>query len=217
MNRNRGLAGEILAAAVTLERGLESVRAVMASEENRFTRALSDLQTLAETEGMPIAIVGGLGAIRYGVLVSTQDIDVAVARENLETLLRAAPLYGFKVAWEAESGWHTLTHGDVEINVVPEGGKARNTAPTAIPGPNQLGVVQGLGYASLAGWMELKLSSGRQKDRAHVVEVMKINPPKSIREARDHIAKVHQDYLALFDQLYQEAQEEKSQESQRGH
>lgn len=131
--RNR-LPGEILAAVAVLNRGSESVRAVLHSEENRFTRALADLQRLSQGEGVPIAIVGGLAAIRYGYPAATQDINIAIARDQLETLVRVAPKNGFKVAWEAESGWHTLTHGDVEINVVPEGGIARNTAPTTIPG-----------------------------------------------------------------------------------
>jgi hypothetical protein len=206
---------EILAAVAILNRGAESIRAVMAGEENRFSRALEDLQRLAEAEGIPIAIVGGLGAIRYGYPAATQDIDVVVAREHLDRLVQVAPRYGFKVAWEARSGWHTLTHGDVEIKVVPEGGKARTTAPTTIPGPVQLGVAQGLGYARLPGWMELKLSSGRQKDLAHVVEVMKKTSTEALQEVRDHLATVHSSYLDLFDRLSQQAQEEGEQENQR--
>ncbi|MBM3999556.1 MAG: hypothetical protein FJ297_08475 [Planctomycetes bacterium] len=213
--RNR-LSREIMASAAILNRGSESVRAVMASEENRFTHALTDLQRLSHGEGIPIAIVGGLGAIRYGYPAATQDIDIGVARSQLDALVKVAPRYGFKVAWEAKSGWHTLTHGDVEINVVPEGGKARNKAPTTIPGPSKLGVQQGLDYASLRGWLELKLSSGRQKDRGHVVEVMKKAEWQSLQEAREYIAQVHQSYVELFDQLYEEAQEERKQEEQRG-
>jgi hypothetical protein len=88
---------------------------------------------------------------------------------------------------------------------------ASNTAPATIPGPADLGVASGLGYASLVGWMELKLSSGRQKDLAHVVEVMKKTPADAIQEARQQIAQVHE-YLILFDQLYVQAQAEKQQE-----
>lgn len=188
----------------------------MNSEENRFSRALTDLQRLAQTEGVPIAIVGGLGAIRYGYPAATQDIDIVVARDQLELLVAAAPRYGFKVVWEAKTGWHTLMHDDVEINVVPEGGKARNVSPTTIPGPAALGVLEGLDYASLPGWIELKLSSGRQKDRAHIVEVMKVTDEQSIQTARDAIGRVHPMYLELFDELLDEAREEMEQEDQRG-
>jgi hypothetical protein len=210
------LSREILDSVAILNRGAESVRAVMATEENRFTRALADLQRLSQGEGIPLAIVGGLGAIHHGYPAVTQDIDIGVARDQLEALVRVAPKYDFKVTWQAKSGWHTLTHGDVEINIVPEGGKARNNSPTTIPGPATLGVQQGLGYANLAGWMELKLSSGRQKDRAHIVEVMKKADPESLQNVRVHLAQVHQSYMELFDQLLEEAQEEKEQEEQRG-
>ena len=213
---NSALSREILASVAILNRGSESVRAVLASEENRFTRALTDLQRLAQGEGIPIAIVGGLAAIRYGYPAATQDIDVGIARNQLEAFVKAAPCYGFKVVWEAKSGWHTLAHGDVEINVVPEGGKARDASPTTIPGPSQLGVQQGLAYASLPGWIELKLSSGRQKDRGQVVEVMKKTDSQSLHIAREYIAQIHQSYLELYDTLLEEAQQERTQEEQRG-
>lgn len=211
----KSLPAAILASVAILNRGSESVRAVMTSEENRFSRALASLQRLSLAEKIPLAIVDGLGTIRYGYPAATQDIDIAVSQNRLEQLLQSAPQYGFKVAWKAPSGWHTLTHDDVEINVVPEGGKARNTAPTTIPGPAQLGVPQGLDYASLPGWIELKLSSGRQKDRAHVVEVMKKIDETRLQAARSHIASVHQSYLELFDRLLEEARDERAQEDER--
>ena len=163
-----------------------------------------------------MAIVGGLAAIRYGYPAATQDIGIAIARDHLDSLLRKAVSYGFKVASNAPSGWHTLTHDDVEINIVPEGGKARNTSPTTIPSPAQLGVAIGLDYASLPGWMELKISSGRQKDRGHLVEVMKQTDAPALLSARQHLAHIHATYLAAFDQLLEAAQEEKVQEQERG-
>ena len=215
-DRQTRLSRDILASVAILDRGSESVRAVLSSEENRFSHALEDLQRLATEENIPLAIVGGLAAIRYGYPAATQDIDIAVARSQLEAFVRAAPKYGFKVAWEAKSGWHTLTHGDVEINIIPEGGKAKNTAPTTIPGPAQLGVRHGLDYASLPGWIELKVSSGRQKDDAHIVEAMKKANPQAVQSVREHLTQVHPTYLALFDRLLAKAEEEKAQEGERG-
>jgi hypothetical protein len=171
---------------------------------------------LSQQEQIPIAIVGGLAAIHFGYPAVTEDIDVAIAKNHLSALLAAASKYGFKIAWEAESGWHTLIHGDVEINIVPEGEKARNSSPTTIPGPVQLGVESGLDYASLSGWLELKISSNRQKDRAHIVEVLKQLTPQQIQNANEHLAAVHPAYLAAFGELAVEAEAEKQQEQQRG-
>lgn len=210
------LSSEIMESARILNRGSESVKAVMEKEDNRFSQALEDLQRLALAEEIPIAIVGGLAAIRYGYPAATQDIDIVVARDQLALLIQTGPKFGFKVAWQSDSGWHTITHGDVEINIVPQGGKARDSSPTTIPGPAELGVAKGLDYASLSGWIELKISSGRQKDRAHVVEVMKQTVADEIAAARVHIDSVHKDYVDIFDQLQKEAQDERQQEQGRG-
>ena len=187
------LSYEIKSALETLSRGSECIDAVrsMNSEENRFTRALEDLQRLAEEEHISLAIVGGLGAIHFGYPAATQDIDIAIDRRNLQSLIDASSRYGLKVASESKSGWHTLTHDDVEINIVPEGAKARDSSPTVIPGPQQMGLDTGLHYAPIEYWMELKISSGRQKDRAHVVEVLKTLSPIAIEKIRNHLCNVH--------------------------
>lgn len=185
------------------------------TEENRLSLALQDLQRLAVEQDIPIAIVGGLGAIRYGYPAATQAIDIAVQQDHLAGLLLAAPRYGFKIAWESTTGWHTLTHGDVEINVVPEGGRAKDSSPTEIPGPKQMGVLRGLDYASIESWIELKISSGRQKDLAHVVEVLKKADEKSIVKIEQHLLQVYESYSALFKQLLPEAIAESGQEKDR--
>jgi hypothetical protein len=197
-----------------LSRGSEGIDAVMGTThgENRFSNALTALRTLAESEGIPIAIVGGLGAIRYGYPAATQDIDIAVSRDDLDKLVRRAKEYGFRIAWESKSGWHTLTHGDVEINVVPEGGKSRDDSPTTIPGPRQMGVAIGLDYATLERWMELKISSGRQKDRAHVVEVLKKSSQATVEMIERHLHRVHTSYVSQFLELRQQAIVELEQE-----
>ncbi|MGE5192568.1 MAG: hypothetical protein ACM3U2_08705 [Deltaproteobacteria bacterium] len=207
---------ELRAAAALLERGSESIRAVTAGEQNRFTRAFEALNRLALANGTQFAIVGGLAAIHFGYPAITEDIAIVVARDALDRLLADAPRFGFKVTWRSNAGWHTLQFEDVEINIVPEGGKARDSAPTTIPGPTNLGVASGLGYSDLPGWIELKLSAGRAKDRTHIVEVLKSLAPEKISEIRRHVSRVHSRYRKLLDQLIEEAKEEKRQEGERG-
>src|ERR1700730_4581730 len=50
-----------------------------------------------------------------------------------------------------------------------------------IPGPEQLGVREGAGYAGIAGWMETKLGSYRVQDQAEVVQVIKVTTPATLR------------------------------------
>jgi len=177
---------------------------------------MDDLRRLATDAKISIALVGGLAAVHYGFRGSTDDIDVAIGRDHLERFLRYAPQYGFKVQWRSKSGWHTLEHGDVEINVVPEGGRARNTAPTTIPGPEKMGVTEGLGVACLSVLLELKLAAGRVKDKGHIVELLKRVPAEEITRCRTHIQGVHEDYLNELDRLLQSVEEEKEQERERG-
>jgi len=130
----------------TLSCGSESIEVVlnMNPEENRFTRALQDLQRLAEDQQIRLAIVGGLRANHFGYPAARQDIDIAIDRKNLQSVIDVSPRYRLKVTWESKLGWHTLTHDDVEINIVPEGGKARDTSTTVIHGPYQMGLKTGL-------------------------------------------------------------------------
>ena len=104
----------------------------------------------------------------------------------------------------------------VPIDVVPEGRKPRNDAPTAIPSPEKLGVREGAGYAKLGGWIETKLGACRVQDRADVVQIIKVTTPTTLRRIRKHLGKTHALYVQRFDELLATAKEEKEQERERG-
>ena len=211
------LTTEMNRAIAILSRGCEGIEAVMSStsESNRFTNALEDLQRLSNENQIPIAIVGGLATIRYGYPAATQDIDIAVSERDLGTLVHVASRYRFKVVWESKIGWHTLIHGDVDIKVVPEGGRAKDTSPTSIPSPIEMGVISGLDYARIESWVELKISSGRQKDRAHIVEVLKKSDQSTIDRIAGHLRQIDESYSLAFRDLLAEAIEERQQEQNR--
>jgi hypothetical protein len=192
------------------------VRSVIAAEDNRFSRAMADLRRLADEKNIPMALVGGMAAAHYGFRGGTEDIDVAIGKDNLDRFLLYAPQYGFKVQWKSKTGWHTLEHGDVEINVVPEGGKSKDTSPTTIPGPAQMGVEKGLGIVCFPVLMELKLAAGRGKDIGHILELLKRAPEGEIPRCQDYVRGVHPDYARELDRLVQQAEEEKQQEVERG-
>jgi hypothetical protein len=206
---------DVAEAMLNLERVVAAVNG-QEEQQSRFAKALATLKTLSRKEGIPLAIVGGLAAIHHGYERFTKDIDVVVRSRNLDVLTRVAPHYGIKVIWKDPQGWHKLQCEGVPIDVVPEGRKPRNDAPTAIPGPEQLGVREGAGYAGIAGWMETKLGSYRVQDRADVVQVMKVTAAAILRKVRKHIGKAHALYLHRFDELLGSAKEEKEQERARG-
>jgi hypothetical protein len=199
----------------TLERIVAAVKGHEA-QETKFAKALAALQALSRKEGIPLAIVGGLAAIHHGYERFTKDIDVVVRSGHLDILTRVAPQYGIKIIWNDPDGWHKLQCEGVPVDVIPEGRKPRKDAPIAIPGPEQLGVRDGTGYAGIAGWMETKLGSYRVQDQADVVQVIKVATPAALRRIRKHLGKVHAIYLRRFDELLQVATEEKEQERERG-
>ncbi len=198
-----------------LERMVATVQGE-ATSESKFARVLTTLETLARKKGIALAIVGGLAAIHYGYQRFTKDIDVVVQGSHLDVLTRVAPQYGIKVIWKDPEGWHKLQCGGVPIDVVPEGRKPRKDAPTAIPGPRQLGVREGAGYAGIAGWVETKLGSYRVQDRADVVQVIKVSTPVTLRKIRKHLGKANDTYLQRFEELLAAAREEQEQERERG-
>lgn len=182
------------------------------AEDSKIARALTTLQTLSQKEGIPLAIVGGLAAIRHGYERFTKDIDVVVGSGNLAVLTRVAPRYGIKVIWKDSDGWHKLQCEGISIDVVPEGRKPRKDAPTRIPTPEQLGVTEGADYASVAGWVETKLGSFRIQDQADVVQVIKVTSAANLRRIRKHLTTVHAVYLKRFDDLFAAAKAEVEEE-----
>src|SRR5713101_10032338 len=209
---------KIINAAVAMA-NLEGMVAAVKGHDGQgsnFAKALATLKALSLKEGIPLAIVGGLAAIHHGYERFTKDIDVVVRSGNLDILTRVAPQYGIKVIWKDPDGWHKLQCEGVPIDVVPEGRKPRKDAPAAIPGPEQLGVREGAGYAGIAGWMATKHASYRVQDRADVVQVIKVTTAASLRRIRKHLDKAHAIYLRRFDEMLAAAKEEEEQERERG-
>lgn len=202
-------------ALADLERTVAAVKGEQPAE-SRVARALATLEALSRQEGIPMAVVGGLAAIHHGYQRFTKDIDVVVDSAHLDVLARVAPRYGIKVIWKDPDGWHKLQCEGVSIDVVPEGRKPRKDAPTTIPGPRQLGVRAGAGYAGLAGWVGTKLGSYRVQDQADVVRVIKGATPATLRKIRRHLGKAHAVYLRRFDELLEAARQEREQERERG-
>lgn len=202
-------------ALATLQRLVAAVHR-LGKEDSEVDRALAVLKDLSRKEGIPLAIIGGVAAIKHGYERFTKDIDVVVGQRHLNTLIRVAPQYGIKVIWRDPHGWYNLEHEGVRVEIVPEGAKPNKDAPTTIPGPRQLGVSEGIDYASLEGWIETKLGSDRRQDKADIVQVLKKADSATIQTIRAHIAQIHSLYLRCFDELAAAAEEEKRQEEERG-
>ncbi len=181
---------------------------------NQFSRANEALERLAVALDCPIAIVGELAAIHHRASVTTTDIDIVVPRDKLQVLVGAAPQHGLKVVRESPRGWHRLefvdAEGPVRIEVVPAGEKSPRDPEHAPPNPSpqELGVASGVGYASFAGWVAMKLVANRDKDRYHLIEALTQAAPEQIAEAVVQLRSMHPSYLAEFHRLVRAAEDE---------
>lgn len=182
---------------------------------NIFAETMAQLDQAARESGTPVAVVGGLAAIRYGVPVTTIDIDLVVARDGLAPFLEAAQRHGLTVKRSSPDGWHALEfhHGTevVGVEIVPEGGRTPRDPADApsVPHPRELGVTAGLDYATFPGWVALKLVASRDKDRYHLVEAFKQASPEQIAACVVQIRALPSRYLREFERLVRAAEEER--------
>jgi len=201
--------------AEILYRNAAAIRAVEGHEVNQFTRALAALERLAAAIGAPLALVGGLAGIRHRAAVTTVDIDVVVPAEKLAAVLSEATSCGLIVKHASKDGWHRLAfaddQGEVDIEVVPAGRNSPRDPAYAPPTPNpqELGVERGLGYASFAGWVVLKLVANRDKDRYHLVEALKHAGESEIASVVQRLRALDPSYLKEFERLVRAAEDEK--------
>jgi hypothetical protein len=170
----------------------------------RVIRALDQVIAACNCE----AVVGGGWAVwRYGYVGRvTQDVDVVLPAGRLEDFQRAAAMSGFDVLATQPGRWPKLQHREtgIQVDILPEGGRpgtAARPAPTTITHPATMGAVRGsLRYMSLPTLVELKLAAGRLRGEADVIELARENADR-LDEIRAHLAGVHPQYAARFDEL----------------
>lgn len=178
----------------------------------RVVRAVDHLLQVIRCE----AVVGGGWAVWHHGFVArvTQDIDIALPAAFIDEFLRVAAVSGFDVLPMQKDRWPKLIHKEtgVKLDILPEGarpGTAAKPAPTTIPAPGTMGAAGWqLTYMSLESLIELKLAAGRARDEADVVELLRVNADH-IDRIRQHLSKVHSDYVSLFDQLVEKAREQR--------
>jgi hypothetical protein len=204
----------IAEAAEALYRNAAAVRAVEGREVNQFTKALEALERLATAIDAPLALVDGLAGIHHRAMVTTLDIDLVAPADKLDAVLAEAVPCGLVVKHSSPDGWHRLAYvdeqGEVAIEVVPASQKSPRDPVYAppTPSPRELGVERGLGYASFAGWVALKLVASRDKDRYHLNEALKQASETDIASVVVHLRPLDPIYLKEFQRLVEAADAE---------
>jgi hypothetical protein len=209
---------EFLTSQLELADQLLAGRATMLEPQDlpgRYGRAVKAVDRLLGIIDCEAVLAGGWAVWRHGFVGRiTQGIDIVLPADRIDEFLKVAAVSGFEILPQPAGRWPKARYkeADMKVDILPEGGRpgtAAKLAPTTIPHPNRLGA-QGatLRYISLPQLVELKLAAGRIADEHDVVELIRTNP-NQLDTIRAHLATVHADYLAAFDQLLQRAQEQR--------
>jgi hypothetical protein len=180
----------------------------------RYGRVVRSVDHVLGAMQCQAVVAGGWAVWRHGFVGRvTQDLDVVLPADRVEDFLKVAAVSGFEILSSVLGRWPKMTHNDtgVQVDILPEGarpGSPSKLAPTTIPHPSRLGAAgASLTYIDLPQLVELKLAAGRMRDEYDVVELIRANPDQ-LQPIRDHLAAVHADYAAAFEQLVKRAQED---------
>lgn len=145
-------------------------------------QALERLARRLQELGIPYAIVGAMSLNAYDYRRTTEDVDVLLRREGLETFKKAYLGRGYVEKFPGSKGLRDATC-NVGIDVVLTGefpGDGREK-PVAFPDPAEAAVTgERFALLPLTTLIELKLASGmtaphRLRDLADVLELIRIH------------------------------------------
>lgn len=151
-------------------------------EESDVYKALRRIARRLEELGIDYAVAGGMALFKHGFRRFTEDVDILVTREALQTIHERLEGRGYVPPFTGSKNLRDTEFG-VRIEFLVAGGFPGDgkPKPVAFPEPQEAGVViDDIRFLSLPRLVELKLASGmtggiqRMKDLTDVVELVKI-------------------------------------------
>lgn len=180
----------------------------------RYGKTIKDLERLLLASEALSVVAGGWAVWRHGYAGRvTEDVDIVVARKDIDRLQELASSFGFDYFAPPLGRWPKMLHRTtgIDVDILPEHGIPgipSRPAPVAIGNPQRYQAIRGsLTFVSLNGLIELKLGAGKAKDIADVVELIKVHPA-DLASVLEHLASVHSSYVERFSELIRQADEE---------
>jgi hypothetical protein len=166
------------------EQQIEDCRRGLAGQEtNQFTRAVNALKYVSCNSGVPIAVVGAACAAHHGAASEGCVLEVVVPLSSSDEFLVEAQRLGFQLLQHCTTGRHVLQYHEqdtfVTVQVLPSrdaapanvsnadgstpagshGSNNTHQQPALLPHPSELGVSEGLGFATLTAWVTMELEN----------------------------------------------------------
>lgn len=172
------LAADVNAGSV-LDAYAEGLRYFMG--EGTLNTALAQVADDLKRHGIDYMVIGAVAMLAHGYPRFTEDIDLVLTAEGLETFHRELVGLGYLPAFEGARKRLRSTKGNVPVEVIVAGeypGDGR-PKPVSFPVPSEASIeIGGVRVATLEKLVELKLASGmtapdRLKDLADVQELIK--------------------------------------------
>ena len=149
--------------------------------EGKLHGALGELCSDLDRRGIDYMVIGAVALLAYGYPRFTEDIDLVMTAEGLETFHRELVGRGYAPAFPGARKRLRATRGNVPVEIIvageyPGDGKPK---PISFPVPAEASVeIDGVRFVTLEKLIELKLASGmtapdRLKDLADVQELIK--------------------------------------------
>ena len=176
---------------------------------------LQNLTRRLEEEGIPYALIGGLALAAHGFVRMTQDVDMLMTREGLETFKQRFLGRGYVLAFSGAEKTFRDAETQVRIEILitgdyPGDGKPK---PVAFPDPSLVSTERGgMRVIPMETLIELKLASGmsaphRLRDLADVQDLITtLKLPIEFAERLD--ASVRETFLKLWNSAHEDSPDE---------
>lgn len=173
--------------------------------EGKLNNTLSQLDADLKQHGIDYMVIGAVALMAHGYPRFTEDIDLVLTREGLETFHQELIGSGYAPAFQGARKRLRSTRDGVSVEVIlageyPGDGKPK---PVSFPVPATASIeIDGVQIVTLEKLIELKLASGmtapdRLKDLADVQELIKVRDLSSEIAAQLNPF-VREQYLQLF-------------------
>jgi hypothetical protein len=135
-------------------------------------RLVDDLARLCADAGVKPVVIGGLAVNHHGYMRVTADVDILVARGEVVALYRRLK---FEPGWKRRPEGFKNTALGIGLDIYVEVERTAPRSTEEFPAPAQLAVVEvgPLPVPALGELLALKVMSGRARDDADVVELLK--------------------------------------------
>lgn len=179
------------------------------NQKGDLYKTLQDLSRHLDEAGIRYALIDGLALAQHGFVRMTEDIDILLTVEGLQTFKEQALGHGYVLAFSGAKKTFRSTDTGVRIEVITSGEYPGDglPKPVSFPDPASAAVeLAGLRVISLEKLIELKLASGmtaahRRRDLADVQDLI-----RALQLGLDFGEKLDASVREMYAQLWHEAQ-----------